>query len=129
MASPSTTPFILDVRDAEHYNLGHIEGAVNIPITDVAKPENLKKLPNNQLIVVVDNNGQASPQVTSILNVLGYNATELMWGMMGWTTNDTVIVNRFREYVPGSDTKEQDIMEYPFCYVTDPGGYPTVPSQ
>ena len=45
--------------------------------------------------------------------------------MMGWTTSDVVVANRFREYVPGSDTKEQDIMEYPFCTVTDPGYYNT----
>jgi rhodanese-related sulfurtransferase len=118
-----STPFIVDVRTPEYYAKGHIGNAINIPITDIAKPENLKKLPTNQEIVIVDNDGQASGQVVSILNVLGYNATALMWGMMGWTTNDNVVVDRFREYVPGSDVKEQDIMEYPFCSLTDPGAY------
>jgi rhodanese-related sulfurtransferase len=116
-------PFIVDVRSPDYYAKGHLEGAINIPITDIAKPENLHKLPANQEIVIVDNDGQAQGQVVSILNVLGYNATGLQWGMMGWTRDDTVVVNRFREYVPGSDTKEQDIMEYPFCTVTDPGAY------
>jgi sulfur-carrier protein adenylyltransferase/sulfurtransferase len=123
LASPVTTPFILDVRDASHYNLGHVAGAINIPITEVAKIENLHKLPPDRQIVVVDNDGMAAGQVVSVLNVLGYNATQIMWGMMGWTTNDNVVVHRFLEYEPGSDTKEHDIKEYPFCYVTDPGSY------
>jgi rhodanese-related sulfurtransferase len=122
-----SSPFVVDVRTPEYYAKGHIAGAINIPITDIAKTENLKKLPTNQEIVIVDNDGQAAGQAVSILNVLGYNATALMWGMMGWTRNDDVVVNRFLEYVPGSDTKEYDIKEYPFCYVTDPGTYSSQP--
>ena len=120
-SSMNPAPFIVDVRTADYYAKGHIAGAINIPITDIAKPENLHKLPTNQEIVIVDNDGQAQGQVVSILNVLGYNATGLEWGMMGWTTSDVVVTNRFREYVPGSDTIEQDIMEYPFCTLLRPG--------
>jgi sulfur-carrier protein adenylyltransferase/sulfurtransferase len=118
-----STPFIVDVRAPDWYAKGHIAGAINIPITDLAKPENLHKLPTNQEIVIVDNDGQVQGQAVSILNVLGYNATGLMWGMMGWTKDDTIVNTRFLEYEPGSDVKEHDIMEYPFCYVTDPGAY------
>ena len=123
LSSPASTPFILDIREPEYYAKGHIEGAVNIPIRDVAKNDNLKKLPPNQKILVVDNDGMAGGQVTAILNSLGYDAVELMWGMMGWTRNDNVVVHRFLEYEPGSDVKEHDIKEYPFCFVTDPGAY------
>ena len=129
LSSPATTPFILDIRQPEYYAKGHLEGAVNIPIREVAKIDNLKKLPPNQKILVVDNDGQAGGQVTSILNCLGYDAVELMWGMMGWTRDDNVVVHRFLEYEPGSDVKSHDIWDYPFCFVTDEGSYETSPNQ
>ena len=44
----SNDPFIVSVRSAEHYALGHIPGAINIPWKQIAEPENLAKLPTDQ---------------------------------------------------------------------------------
>lgn len=83
--------FILDIRRPEHYNAGHIAGAVNIPFIGLAEEENLKKLPPGQQIIVVCYDGHASSQATRLLNQLGYNAVAMRDGMSLWTGDINVI--------------------------------------
>ena len=45
-------PFVLSIRSIEHYALGHIPGAVNIPLNTLFSEENLAKLPQDRQIVV-----------------------------------------------------------------------------
>jgi rhodanese-related sulfurtransferase len=91
----SNDPIIVSVRKAEDYAKGHIPGAVNIGLTDIAKKENLQKLDPDGQIVVYCYTGRTGSQATAILNVLGYNATNLLWGMSGWTTDPVVAAKRF----------------------------------
>ena len=92
---PSNDPFILSVRKAEHYALGHIPGAVNIGIANLFTKENLAKLPDNdQQIVVVCYTGHTASQATALLNLNGYNATALMWGMCSWTTDAEITAGK-----------------------------------
>jgi len=91
----SNDPTIISVRKSEDYAKGHIPGAVNIAFTDVAKKENLRKLDPGRQIVVYCYTGRTGSQATAILNVLGYNATNLLWGMSGWTTDPVVAAKRF----------------------------------
>jgi rhodanese-related sulfurtransferase len=76
--------FVLDIRSAADYCLGHIAGAVNIPFVEVAKPENLAQLPADMPILVVCYTGHTASQINSILNLLGYNAWTLRFGMTSW---------------------------------------------
>ena len=46
----SNDPFIISVRKPEHYELGHVPGAINIPWRAIAKPESLEQLPTDQPI-------------------------------------------------------------------------------
>jgi rhodanese-related sulfurtransferase len=87
----SNDPFILSVRKPEDYAKGHIPGAVNILWKDVAKPENLAKLPNDRQIVVYCYTGHTGQIATTVLNLLGYDAVNLKYGMMGWTKDDAVL--------------------------------------
>lgn len=112
---PSNDPFILSVQEPELYAKGHIAGAINIPLTDVAKPENLHKLPPDKPILVVSNDGMTGNQVTGILNALGYKAQNLSFGMTGWTRNPNI--------APGQFDEEKDILSLPFCWLADPGYY------
>lgn len=80
----SNDPFLLDLRSAEDYALGHIPGAVNIGAKVLFTAENLAKLPADKQIVAVCYTGQTSSQVVSVLNMLGYNATNLKFGMPAW---------------------------------------------
>jgi len=88
-------PIIVSIRDAEDYALGHIPGAINIPFKDIAKIENLEKLNPDKQIVVYCYTGRDASQATAILNILGYDASNLLWGMTGWTTDPEVAPYRF----------------------------------
>ena len=87
----SNDPFILSVRAADAYAKGHIPGAINIPWKELAKPENLAKLPTDQQIVVYCYTGHTGQLSTTALNLMGYEAVNLKFGMMGWTQDDEVL--------------------------------------
>ena len=99
-------PFILSVRKAEDYALGHIAGAVNIDLADLFKEENLAKLPEDKdkQIVVVCYTGHTASQATALLNLNGYNAITLMWGMCSWTTDVNITAGKcFDKETAGHD--------------------------
>jgi rhodanese-related sulfurtransferase len=75
---------IIDVRSDSAYNNGHIPHSINIPWADIAKIENLKKLDLNRISIVYSENGQLGQMVTTVLNLFGYRAVEIKFGMMDW---------------------------------------------
>ena len=101
---PDNDPVIVSVRAAADYAKGHIPGAINIPLADLAKPENLAKLPTDRKIVVYCYTGHTGSQATAILNVLGYDASNLKFGMASWIM-DT-------EVAPGRYIEASDCMDY-----------------
>jgi rhodanese-related sulfurtransferase len=75
--------FILDVRQPEEWNQGHIEGATLIPLGDLAGRVN--ELPKDQEIVVVCRSGNRSAQGRDILREAGLvNSTSMAGGMNDW---------------------------------------------
>jgi rhodanese-related sulfurtransferase len=119
----SNDPFIVSVRSAEHYALGHIPGAINIPWKGIAKPENLAKLPSDQPIVVYCYTGHTGQVAATVLRLLGYDVQNLKFGMMGWTQNDEVLATtRF-----GPDTDQRDYpVETEANEATETYDYPVV---
>lgn len=85
-------PVIVSVRSEAHYALGHIEGAINIPWRQIAKIENLTKLPTDRQIVVYCYTGHTGAVATATLNMLGYSAVNLKFGMGSWTSDSSVRV-------------------------------------
>lgn len=80
--SQSGDVMVLDIRAAEDYQAGHIEGAVNLPY---GKDMQLGfgDLPKDEKIAVVCYSGQTAGQTTAILRALGYNAYSMQFGMTG----------------------------------------------
>jgi rhodanese-related sulfurtransferase len=79
--------FLLDIRLSEDYASAHIPGAVNVEFIDVMEPHHLAKLPKDgTLIVLICYTGHTASQMDAILNVLGYNAWTLRFGMLGWNS-------------------------------------------
>ncbi len=76
--------FLLDVRPVAEYCADTVPGAINIPMSDLAKPENLAKLPTDKPILVICNTGHTASISTAVLGVLGYDVWTLRFGMMGW---------------------------------------------
>ncbi len=109
---PSNDPFILSVRAADIYAQGHIPGAINISLAALADPANLAKLPTDRQIVVYCYTGMTGSQATAILNTLGYNATNLKFGMTSWTMDTTV--------APGAFDNATSSFDYPFVTGTSP---------
>jgi len=94
-ADSSNDPVIVSVRKAEDYAKGHIPGAINISLKDIAKVEKLQTLDPSKMIVVYCYTGRTGSQATAVLNALGYDAKNLVWGISGWTTDPVVAPKRF----------------------------------
>ena len=82
---------IVDVRPAEHYALGHIDGAINIPFTTIADNASLAKLDSTKKIVVVCYTGETASMTTMVWGMLGYNVRALLFGMSGWVADKSIV--------------------------------------
>ena len=80
MASPSDY-YIINYWGAKHYNMGHLEGAVQYtPKDSLNLAADLLTLPTDKTIVVYCFTGQHSAFVTAYLRLLGYDAKSLKYG-------------------------------------------------
>lgn len=82
---------IVDIRAAEHYALGHIEGAINIPFADMVEDDSLAKLDPDKKIVVVCYTGHTASMTNMVWNMLGYDAVTLKFGMSGWVADKAIV--------------------------------------
>jgi rhodanese-related sulfurtransferase len=82
---------IVDIRSAEHYALGHIEGAINIPYKTIADDASLEQLDPAKKIVVVCYTGHTASMTNMVWNMLGYDALTLKFGMSGWVADKAVV--------------------------------------
>jgi rhodanese-related sulfurtransferase len=109
---PDNDPVIISLRSAEDYAKGHISGAVHMGLATLFTPEGLATLPPDRSVVLVCYTGQSASQATSALNMLGYDAYALQFGMSSWTTDPEVFVKRFnpevhtRDYAVDLETHE-----------------------
>lgn len=79
-----TDVVVIDVRSAEEFSAGHVEGAINVPAEKLA--DHASRLPADAMIVTVCNFGGArSCGAAEQLRTLGYrNALPLRGGARGW---------------------------------------------
>ncbi|HAD03502.1 MAG: hypothetical protein A2091_07440 [Desulfuromonadales bacterium GWD2_61_12] len=78
--------FLLDIRLPADFAKDTVPGAINIPMADLAKTDNLAKLPTDKPILVICHTGHTASISNAVLGVLGYDAWTLRFGMMGWRT-------------------------------------------
>ncbi len=85
-------PFMVDVRQPEEYEGGFIEGAVNIPLRELA--QHLDALPaQTEDVIVICGSGFRSAIGMSVLQVLGYdNAKSMVGGMNAWKAAELSVV-------------------------------------
>ena len=88
-------PTIISLQSAEDYAKGHIPGAVNMNVKELFTLDNLATIPLDRDVVVVCYTGQTAGQATAALNMLGYEAYSLLYGMSSWTSDPEVYVKRF----------------------------------
>jgi rhodanese-related sulfurtransferase len=99
----SNDPYIVSVRSKEHYDLGHIPTAVWMDAKTLFTAENLATLPTDREIVVYCYTGQTASQVVSALNMLGYDAYNLLFGFGSWNMDANAGSKWFDETVSGQD--------------------------
>ena len=73
--------FILDIRQPDVYNEGHVKGAVNVPWGPEAIPAALDKLPADETIYVYCYTAQTANQTVALLNFAGFEAKSVK---LGW---------------------------------------------
>ncbi|MFN2340833.1 MAG: rhodanese-like domain-containing protein [Halanaerobium sp.] len=72
--------FILDIRQADVYDEGHVKGSINLPWGPDAIADNLDKLPGDKTIYVTCYTGQTANQVVGLLNFAGFDAKSIRFG-------------------------------------------------
>lgn len=75
--------YLIDVRDDEEVENGHIPGMIHIPLPLLATKIN--ELDKNKSYIIVCRSGARSAQATLFLNYHGFDATNMSGGMLEWT--------------------------------------------
>jgi len=75
-------PLVIDVRQPEEYQAGHIAGAKLIPLGSIK--QHLNELPKDKEIVCVCASGSRSRSAAKQLIEAGYTVLDMSGGMMNW---------------------------------------------
>lgn len=75
---------VVDVREVDEYEAGHIPGAMNKPLSEISAG-NYEGLNPEQSYVIVCQSGNRSKQASDILTEEGYQVTNVEQGMSSWT--------------------------------------------
>jgi rhodanese-related sulfurtransferase len=110
---------LLDIRYHEDYVSGHIDGAINIDRENVISFLKTFNSYQYEKIVLIDNTGQGSAYVVSILRAIGYgNAYALKFGMTVWNPKFTFkwteqIGDKYKEFLTDKTTRKKSKGKYP----------------
>jgi len=74
--------FMLDVREDDEWQAGHIDGALHIPMGHLL--ERVHEVPSDSHVVAVCRSGARSAQVTAYLIEQGRSVRNLDGGMQAW---------------------------------------------
>ena len=75
---------ILDVREQDEYDAGHIPGAILIPYTQIKEKANEMLTDKDQLILVYCRSGRRSKIAAETLVELGYTNIKVFGGIIDW---------------------------------------------
>lgn len=82
--------FVLDVREPNEWEAGHIPGATLIPLGELGNRMN--EIPKDQEVLIVCRSGNRSAQARDILKSKGFNqVTSMAGGMNQWAINSYVV--------------------------------------
>ncbi len=77
--------YLLDVRDADEFFDYNLSGSTNIPLSELFKPENISKIPQDKEIVTICPHGNMATIATFALARNGIKARTLKDGLAGWS--------------------------------------------
>lgn len=74
---------VLDVREIEEFEAGHIAGAISLPLSTIV--EEYQKIEINGSVIVNCRSGARSARATAFLRSVGIDARNLKGGVIAWT--------------------------------------------
>ena len=74
---------LIDIRDDKSYQDGHIDGAENIPMAVLVKPDSLKEL-SGKKIIVYSNGSENAAKAAVMLRLMGLDSYLLSGGYNAW---------------------------------------------
>lgn len=89
-ATGAVPALLLDVREADEWQLGHAPGAIHIPMVDV--PARLDELDYDSEIYVVCRQGGRSIEVAKYLEHVGFEVVHVNGGMVAWQQSGRPLV-------------------------------------
>jgi rhodanese-related sulfurtransferase len=82
IARASAGAYLLDVREPDEWAAGHSPLAVSIPMSQLQ--DRIGELPADEQLLIICHSGGRSQRVTDYLNSAGYDAVNVLGGMMAW---------------------------------------------
>ena len=73
---------VLDVREVDEWDAGHVDGALWIPMADVTARQD--EIPADVPLVVICRSGARSGKVAAALIQAGYDAVNVAGGLQAW---------------------------------------------
>ncbi|MDA8196050.1 MAG: rhodanese-like domain-containing protein [Actinomycetota bacterium] len=74
---------IVDVREADEFDAGHIADAISLPLSTISESYREMSLP--ETLIINCRSGARSARATEFLRSIGYNAYNLTGGVIAWT--------------------------------------------
>jgi len=75
---------LVDVRTVAEFNTGHVAGAINIPIDDLAISFESQVSDKNTRLFIICRSGNRSAQASEQLKKMGYTNITDIGGIMNW---------------------------------------------
>lgn len=75
---------IVDVRELNEYQSGHIQNAINLPLSQIEKGE-YGDLDKEMKYIIICRSGNRSKTASDLLNEQGYEVVNVDQGMSSWT--------------------------------------------
>jgi rhodanese-related sulfurtransferase len=85
-----TAAAVIDVRQPEEYDAGHVPGARLIPLSDV--PGRLREVPTDGQVLVICQTGARSARATDFLRRQGIDALNVAGGTKAWVESGRPVV-------------------------------------
>jgi len=79
-----TSYLLVSVQSPEEYSKGHVPGAINIPLGEIAEAKSLSLLPPGKKIVFTCDNGHRSMVAALFFGQLGYETYAMSMGLSYW---------------------------------------------
>lgn len=87
---------LVSVQSPDEFAKGHVPGALNIPLRDIASRKSLQLLPSGKKIVLTCDDGHRSMMAALFLGQLGYDTAAMSMGLSHWNSTESGISSPYR---------------------------------